>query len=245
MRIKFVFWFLLWGGLAEVWGQADSVAILLQRVKNAPEDSVRLAWAERIPCCLEKTAFGELSAREAIPYLNYKKCVNADMELVSWVVPITVGQVYYNWFRSLGTGRTYRLKHVMVLRDRQPGWLYYDLVAFQHERQEYFVLLGWNRTRNTNQKIARIARFEPDGRITFDHRLMARGNSRSGSLSFEYALDSSMMLKQDKKGKRIIFDRLAPSETKYDGYFMFYGPDGSYDALVCEGGIWKYKENVK
>ena len=54
-----------------------------------------------------------------------------------------------------------------------------------------------------------------------------------------------MMLKQDKKGKRIIFDRLAPSETKYDGYFMFYGPDGSYDALVCEGGIWKYKENVK
>ncbi len=74
---------------------------------------------------------------------------------------------------------------------------------------------------------------------------MRRKNSRSASLSFEYALDGSMMLKQDKKGKRIIFDHLAPIDKKYEGYYMFYGPDASYDALLLKGEEWWYQENVK
>jgi len=52
-------------------------------------------------------------------------------------------------------------------------------------------------------------------------------------------------LKQDKKGKRIIFDHLAPIDKKQEGVFMFYGADASYDALVLKGGEWWYKENVK
>lgn len=245
MKKKVVFLLLLLGIGGGAWAQADSVAVLLQKIKNTGEDSLRLLWADRISGCLEKTAFGELAAHTEIPFLNYRKCVNAAAEMVSWVIPTSGGQTYYNWFRFQDTARTYLLKNETTLRNEPTGWLYYDWVAFQYEKQEYFVLLGWNKTRNTNQKIVRAARFEPDGRVTFDHRLVERGNSRIGFLRFEYALDGSMMLKQDRKGRRIVFDRLVPSEAKYDGYFMFYGPDGSFDALVLDGGIWKYKENVK
>lgn len=246
MKRKLFFLFLWLGVGGSAWAQADSVAVLLQKIKNTGDDSLRLAWADRIPGCLEKTAFGELATHAGIPFLNYRKCADAAAEMVSWVVPASGGQTYYNWFRFQKPARICLLKDETTLRDKQAAnWLYYDWVAFRYEKQEYFALLGWNKTRNTNQKIVRIARFEPDGRVTFDHRLLERGNSRIGFLCFEYALDGSMMLKQDRKGKRIVFDRLVPSESKYDGYFMFYGPDGSYDALVLEGGIWKYRENVK
>ena len=61
---------------------------------------------------------------------------------------------------------------------------------------------------------------------------------------FEYALDASMLLKQDKNGKRILFDHLAPTDPKYEGYFMFYGPDASCDALVLKKEEWWYEENL-
>lgn len=74
---------------------------------------------------------------------------------------------------------------------------------------------------------------------------MRKGQSRSASLAFEYAKEGSMMLKQDKKGKRIIFDNLVPIDKKYEGFFMFYGPDGTNDALVLKKGEWLYMSNVK
>ena len=49
---------------------------------------------------------------------------------------------------------------------------------------------------------------------------------------------------QDKNGKRILFDHLAPTDPKYEGYFMFYGPDASCDALVLKKEEWWYEENL-
>ena len=124
------------------------------------------------------------------------------------------------------------------------AWLFYDFIPFEHQKQEYVLLLGWSKTRNTNQKAIWVACFHPDGTVTYNHPLLRKGGSRSASLTFEYALDASMLLKQDKKGKRILFDHLAPTDPKYEGYFMFYGPDASYDALILKEGEWWYEENL-
>ena len=84
------------------------------------------------------------------------------------------------------------------------AWLFYDFVPFEHQKQGYVLLLGWSKTRNTNRKAVWVACFHPDGTVTYNHPLLRKGESRSASLTFEYALDASMLLKQDKNGKRII-----------------------------------------
>lgn len=228
-----------------VFGQADSVAARLRQVKLTESDSARMACAEDIAVFLERIPFGQYAQLPAVPFLGYRKCVNADAELFSWAIPLQRGQMFYNWFRFKEGNRSYFQKSLSTGIGEQPVWLYYDMIRFENRKADYFALLGWNKTRNSNQKIVQICRFEPDGNISFGHRLMRRGNSRSASLSFEYASEGSMMLKQDKKGKRIVFDHLAPADKKYEEYFMFYGPDGSYDALVLKDGEWWYQENVK
>ena len=245
MKWRIMLFFLVYCGGGTVSAQTDSVDVRLRQIKLAENDSVRLKYADEISGYLEKIPFGQYAQLPAVQFFGYRKCVNDDAELFSWAVPLRKGQMFYNWFRFKESDRPYFQKSLFTENGEQPAWLYYDMIRFEHQKAAYFALLGWNKTRNTNQKIVQICRFEPDGSISFGHKLMRRGNSRSASLSFEYASDGSMMLKQDKKGKRIIFDHLAPIDKKYEGYYMFYGPDASYDALVLKGGEWWYQENVK
>lgn len=228
-----------------IFAQTDRIAACFQQVKTTESDSLRLKYADEIYGYLEKIPFGEYAQLPAVQFLGYKKCVNAEAELFSWAIPLQKGQMFYHCFRFQEGSKVYRLKNQSGADREKMAWLYYDFVRFEHKKVTYFVLLGWNKTKNTNQKIVQICRFQPDGTMTFNHPLMRRGNSRSHFLSFAYSPDGSMMLKQDKKGKRIIFDHLAPSDEKYEGYFMFYGPDASYDALMLKEGEWWYQENVK
>lgn len=232
----------LWWLVLPAGAQIDSVAVYLQRIKEADEDSVRLAFSEQVAVFLDSVAWGS-GALTPVPFLGYKPCVNAEAELFSWAVPLSRGQAFYNLFRFREGGR-YLLKYLPDAQGENPGWLYYDWLAFRSGKEECYALLGWNASRNTNRKSVRMVCFGKDGRVE-SRALMRRGNSKSALLSFEYAADGSMMLKHDRKGKRIIFDHLAPIDKKYEGYFMFYGADASYDALLLKGGEWWYQENVK
>lgn len=227
------------------YAQTDSIAVRLQKIKAETNDSIRLVYADEIPDYLTNIEFGKYSQFPAVQFLGYKQSIKEGVELFSWAIPLREGQMFYNWFRFKKENQVYLLKSFSDGKGEQPAWLYYDFVGFKKSGEKYFILLGWNRTHNTNQKIVQVGRFHADGTVSFNYPLMRRGNSRSASLSFEYAVDGSMLLKHDKKGKRIIFDHLAPVEKKYEGYFMFYGPDASYDALILKGGEWWYEENVK
>lgn len=236
--------FLLFVSVPAAVGQIDSVAVYLQRIKAEPEDSLRLRYAENVQDFLQRTEFGSYRTEAPVQYLGYKKTADGDMELYSWVVPLQVGQAFYNFFR-LKTGQVYRIKSLPGAENPEGNWLFYDLLPFSHRKQDYVALFGWGQTRNSNRKAVLIAQFGPEGAISYNHPLMRKGKSRSASLTFEYAKDGSMMLKHDRRGKRIIFDHLAPVDKKYEGYFMFYGPDASYDALELKNGEWWYEENVK
>ena len=45
-----------------------------------------------------------------------------------------------------------------------------------------------------------------------------------------------MTLRWDEKEKLIIWDHLAPIESKYEGMPEFYGPDFTHDALKFKKG---------
>lgn len=225
--------------------QIDSVAVRLERIKACEDDSLRLIYADGIPELLKNTMFGSCRVTKSVKFLGYKYCTNADVELFSWTVPLSTGLAYYNWFRFKEDGRVYLLRTLPDVKDEMPPYLFYDLLAFKSDGREYFVLLGWAQTPNSNQKAVWIARFDNGGKVHFKSRLLRKGKSRSASLTFEYAKEGSMMLKHDKKGKRIVFDHLVPVDKKYEGFFMFYGPDGDNDALVLKKGEWLYEAGVK
>lgn len=243
MKICFVCFF-LWAWCISLYGQIDSVSVRLETIKQLTEDSLKLICADEIPFYLDKMEYGSYPSTSGVRFLGYKQCVNAEVELFSWAVPLEKGQAFYNWFR-FKEKKSYLLSFIPDMDNNRDAWLFYDLLAFEVQNQLYFALLGWNKTRNTNRKVVQIVRFGTKGKITFNHAFLRKGNHRSASLMFEYAQDGSMMLKHDRKGKRIIFDHLAPVDQKYEGYTMFYGPDGSYDALIWKGGEWRYQENVK
>ncbi len=226
-------------------GQVDSVVLRLQQIKAASEDSTRIGLADEIPFFLGKTDYGKYPQGPSVQFLGYRKCSHEEVELFSWVVPLREGQMYYNWFRFKGGNRIYFLKDFSDGEGKKKAWLYYDLIGFKKGKETYFLLLGWNKTHLTNQKIVQVCSFLPDGTLGFNYPLLRRGNSRSASLCFEYAVEGSMTLKQDKGGKRIIFDHLVPADRKYEGCFAFYGPDASYDALILKDGEWRYEEDVE
>ena len=170
--------------------------------------------------------------------------MNAEAELFSWSVPLAGGAAFYNYFRFENKKRDVLLKYVPGKKG-VPPYLFYDFWAFTSGKKEYFVLLGWGETPKTNRKAILIADFTSAGKVNFNHRLLRRGRSQSASMTFEYGRGMSMMLKQEKNGKRIIFDHLSPGDEKYEGAWMFYGPDGTLNAFELKKGIWYWKDKVK
>lgn len=223
----------------------DSIAACMQRLVAATEDSSKLKYSDEMAAWIEKLSVGEYDAAKGIKYLGHKACRNAKAELFSWSIPLSGGAAYYNYFLFEDKGRSVLLKSLPGDKTGVPPYLFYDFWAFDSNEREYFVLLGWGETAKTNRKIILIAEFTPSGKVNFNRRLLRRGNSRSASMSFEYGKGMSMMLKQDKNGKRIIFDHLSPGEEKYEGAWMFYGPDGTVEAFELKKGEWHWRERLK
>ncbi|MEG2792004.1 MAG: hypothetical protein RSA98_10535, partial [Odoribacter sp.] len=71
-----------------VWCQADSVVVRMGKIKAATEDSIRLKYADEVVCFLEGIGYGMYDLGRSVPFLGYKRCVNAEVELFSWVVPL-------------------------------------------------------------------------------------------------------------------------------------------------------------
>ena len=69
------FWILgvLLGAGGPVRAQMDSVAIRLEKIKTATEDSVRLEYAGEIEYFIRSSAFGSYRTEKPVKYLGYKR----------------------------------------------------------------------------------------------------------------------------------------------------------------------------
>ena len=52
------------------------------------------------------------------------------------------------------------------------------------------------------------------------------------------------MLKYNQEFKLIVFDHLSPSQKKFEGQYLYYGPDMTYDGLEFKNGFWNLKSNI-
>lgn len=222
----------------------DTIAAAMQRIVGASGDSLKLEYSDELAGRLAGLGRGEYDAAKGVKYLGYRACLNAPAELFSWSVPLSCGTAFYNYFRFEDERRNVLLKYLPG-DTGTPPYLFYDFWAFESAGKEYFILLGWGETSKTNRKAIMVADFTSAGKADFSRRLLKRGNSRSSAMTFEYGRGIGMTLKQEKNGKRIVFDNLSSGEEKYEGAWMFYGPDGTQNSFELRKGIWEWKENAK
>ena len=119
------------------------------------------------------------------------------------------------------------------------GALYYEIIEKEYNDTIYYTLLGFDFNNFlTKKKIIEILYFK-DGEIpVFGKPLFKYQNELRSRIIFEYSSKAAMGLKYNKELKMIVFDHLSPLKPSYEGLYMFYGPDFSYDGFKFNNGIW-------
>lgn len=127
------------------------------------------------------------------------------------------------------------------------GCQYYKIIPVVNSgKQPYYVLLGWKgNTVKSTKKVIEVLYFKNNkayfGMPVFDGTKELAGKNR---IVFEYSRQVSMMLNYNPQEGLIIFDHLAPPDSKLKNRPDLYGPDLSYDALRLVGGRWKYQADL-
>jgi hypothetical protein len=239
----------------------DSIQGVFARLVQAKSDEERLGMNSSID-----KMFGQiLKSEESFSYpfeklLNVSKLSSADgmVRLINW--NLNAGDGSFTYFAYLQFFDKKKGLILFRLEDKSEnienpenmelseknwfGALYYKILTNQAGKNTYYTLLGWDGHNDfTNRKL--VETFYISGKkIVFGPAIFKMDKSVKNRLIFEYAEQARMMLRYDEKLKMIVFDHLAPSQKKFEGQYMFYGPDMSHDGLQFKDGFWEFKANL-
>lgn len=132
----------------------------------------------------------------------------------------------------------------IVQPDNWYGALYYQIIPIKKGNKDVYTVLGWDGYNTlSNLKIvdaltltsssARLGApiFEQEGKLKY--RLM-----------YQFAEKTSMYLHYEKENDRIMMDHLSPESPSLKGFYEFYVPDLSFDALIYDNKHWVLHEDV-
>ena len=111
----------------------------------------------------------------------------------------------------------------------------------------YFTLIGWDgNTRLTTRKFVDVLSFRTNGDPVFGKDVFRIPRKNPRRYMFEYSSDVTMSVRYDERSNRIIYSHLAShrDDPLLEGQYQFYGPDGSYDALVMRKDKWEIEEDI-
>jgi hypothetical protein len=149
-------------------------------------------------------------------------------------------------FKLTDCSDDYQSPESMILTDSSWfGALYYEIIEMKYQEVAYYVLLGFDfNNLLTTKKIIEVLYFKDDKVPVFGKPVFFYGDKLCNRIIFEYSSRVSMGLKYNKDLKMIIYDHLSPSKPSFEGHFMYYGPDFSYDGLEFKDGVWKEVRDV-
>ena len=125
------------------------------------------------------------------------------------------------------------------------GATYYQLKSVKRGGKNYHMLMGFDPHEPfSNKKVIDVLWFEKDGSPKFGAPIFQTDDGIKNRVVFEYKKDANFALGYSEDEKGIIYENLIPSDSKFEGMYFNYVPDGSYDKLYWKKGMWKVKENV-
>jgi hypothetical protein len=193
-----------------------------------------------------------------IRYMGYYMAPDSLVKIVSWNIPMNNGSNKYVCFIVRREGEE---KHIYLMRGERGtlsidqeqqisgeewyGVLYYDIIPFKSLNGVLYLLPGLDMNDiYTNGKVIEIMGFNDSGTPYFGEKVIRSGGMLLSRMLFRYSSNSSMMLRYDPEGGRMVFDHLSPAEPSYSGIFSYYGPDSSYDALELREGEWVHVRDI-
>lgn len=137
------------------------------------------------------------------------------------------------------------LNFVVLTHKRWYGALYYQIVHYTHNKQNYYLLIGWDGYSSyINRKVVEVLYFNQRGKPLFGKAVFKSNDKTFKRLVFNHSIKASMVCRYDDKLKAIVFDHLVPSSPIYKDMYEFYGPNGTYDAYFLNKNFWIYKEDI-
>jgi hypothetical protein len=227
----------------------------------AKTDSQRLELNNRID-----KLFGELLKDkntfnypfDSLKNISKLKSEDGLVRIYNWNIPLDDGGFRYyayiqhidkkkkmDLFRLEDKSETIKNPEFAQLSDKNwYGALYYKILINTSGKETYYSLLGWDGNNNfTNKKM--VESFYVQGKkLIFGPPIFKMEKAVQNRLIFEFGEQVKMMLRYDENIKMIVFDHLAPAQKKFEGQFMYYGPDLSQDGIKFNDGLWEYKPNL-
>ena len=127
--------------------------------------------------------------------------------------------------------------------DKWFGMLYTQMI----ECDGYYTLLGWDgNDKLTQRKFIDVLYFKGSGIPVFGKDVFKFPRKNPRRLMFEYSSEVTMSLRYEKNENMIIYSHLGAKQEGdlLEGQYQFYGPDGSYDALVQKKDKWVTVEDI-
>ena len=241
----------------------DSIQLLFKTIGETQSDSEKLIYNKEILLIFRQLLGTPASFEFSFDSLkNIGKLYAPDksFRIVNWNLPLGDGTHQYFCFiqtmdlkqktvklfelndssenivnpedRTLNKERWYGGLYYKILKNEIKDKVYYTLLALQYHN--YF----------TSRKIIDVLSFDLGGNPQFGAPIFQTDNKIKKRIVFEYSAKSGMNLKYDEKLQMIIFDHLAPRESKYVGLYEYYGPDLSFDGLKFQKDHWVLISNL-
>lgn len=135
-------------------------------------------------------------------------------------------------------------KEDILEADQWYGALYYKIIPMEKGSKTIYTLLGWDgATSASNFKLIDVLYFTGT-QAKLGSPIFKMNGSTDKRVFFEHSEKATMSLRYEEEYNRIIFDHLSPESPGLEGFYSFYVPDLSLDALILEGNKWIFKEDV-
>ncbi len=124
------------------------------------------------------------------------------------------------------------------------GALYYKIIPMEKGSKTMYTLLGWDgATSASNIKLIDVLYFNGT-QPKLGSPIFKMKDKTVKRIFFEHSEKAVMSLRYEESYNRIIYDHLSPEAPGLEGFYSFYVPDMSYDALYMNNGKWNLKEDV-
>ena len=120
------------------------------------------------------------------------------------------------------------------------GALVYQIHHYRWKKQDYYITFGWDgQDAKTNRKIIDVLWFNDEGKPNFGEEIFDFDGDLQSRIIFDFNDRAAMLCRYDDFEDAIVFSNLVPINPMMKGIYQNYVPDGTYDYLKFEKGIWR------
>lgn len=240
----------------------DSICTYFDRIKGS-DDSSKILYNRHI-YKLFKEALAKpesfLYGFDSLKAVGKLTAPDQLFRIITWNIALTDGTYkYYGIIQVRNekeqTVRLYDLtdkteeienpENLVLSAGKWYGALYYKILKNKVDNYTYYTILGL-RYHNlfTTAKVIEVLHFNQFDNPVFGAPIFLVDKKIKHRMVFQFSARATMNLTYNENLKMIVFDHLSPSESKYTGQYMYYGPDFSYDGFLFKDKKWQYQTNL-